>query len=196
MQLLVSRVVPGLVLGVDYAVSTSIVTEFSPRRNRGRLLSVLAAAWATGYVGAYLTGFCIRGVGPDAWRIMVAASGVPALLILPFRIDVPESPTWLAKRGRGAAALAIYSQQIRTRGDSSRSGCSAGSWALCMVRIAIAPWRKNTLVGCVFHTCQVIPYQVIPYFALGTSAPKVLQALQVKDSLLGGRSTTSCRLGE
>jgi MFS transporter, putative metabolite transport protein len=42
-------------------------------------------------------------------------------------------------------------------------------------------WRKNTLVGCVFYTCQVIPY-----FALGTFSPKVLQALHVKDNFVGG----------
>jgi putative MFS transporter len=67
LQLLVLRVVLGLILGADYVVSKSIVTEFSPRRYRGRLLSVLAAAWAAGYVGAYLMGFAIRDAGPDAW---------------------------------------------------------------------------------------------------------------------------------
>ncbi|WP_208456797.1 MFS transporter [Burkholderia sp. BCC0397] len=51
-QLLVLRLLLGLILGADYVVSKSLVTEFAPRRYRGRLLSVLAAAWAAGYVGA------------------------------------------------------------------------------------------------------------------------------------------------
>lgn len=94
-------------LGFDYVVSKSLVTEFAPRRYRGRLLSVLAAAWAAGYVAAYLVGFAIRDIGPDAWRLMLALSGVPALLILPLRLGVPESPIWLMARGRSAEALTI-----------------------------------------------------------------------------------------
>jgi putative MFS transporter len=110
--LLVLRPLLGLILGADYVVSKSLVTEYSPRRYRGRLLSVLAAAWAAGYVGAYLAGFAMRDIGPDAWRIMLAASGVPVLLILPFRLIVPESPMWLMKRGRREEALAIIHRKF------------------------------------------------------------------------------------
>jgi MFS transporter, putative metabolite transport protein len=182
-QLLVLRLVLGLILGADYVVSKSLVTEFSPRRYRGRLLSVLAAAWAAGYVGAYLAGFFMRDIGPDAWRIMLAASGIPALLILPFRLIVPESPMWLMKRGRGDEALAIIRRKfgaeviLPTPPAAVAGQQRQGAWA----ELFSPRWRKNTLVGCVFYTCQVIPY-----FALGTFAPRVLEALQVKDKFVGG----------
>lgn len=180
-QLLVLRLVLGLILGADYVVSKSLVTEYSPRRYRGRLLSVLAAAWAAGYVGAYLAGFAMRDIGPDAWRIMLAASGIPALLILPFRLMVPESPMWLMKRGRGDEALAIVHRKFGPEVMLSTPGASPqqrrGAWS----ELFSPRWRRNTLVGCVFYTCQVIPY-----FALGTFAPKVLEALQVKDKFVGG----------
>ncbi|MGJ0522225.1 MFS transporter [Burkholderia gladioli] len=183
-QLLVLRLLLGLILGADYVVSKSLVTEYAPRRYRGRLLSILAAAWAAGYVGAYLAGFALRDIGPDAWRIMLAASGVPALLILPFRLTVPESPMWLMKRGRGEEALAIvrrkFGPDVTLAAPSpspSLVARRAGAWA----ELFSPRWRRNTWVGCVFYTAQVIPY-----FALGTFAPKVLQALQVKDSFVGG----------
>lgn len=183
-QLLVLRVLLGLILGADYVVSKSLVTEFSPRRYRGRLLSVLAAAWAAGYVGAYLAGFALRGIGPDAWRIMLAASGLPALLILPFRLGVPESPMWLMKRGREREALAIVRERLGAdvtlpapTAPSQPPASRRGAWAA----LFSPRWRRATLVGCVFYTCQVIPY-----FALGTFAPKVLQALHVKDGFVGG----------
>jgi MFS transporter, putative metabolite transport protein len=180
-QLLVLRIVLGLILGADYVVSKSLVTEYSPRRYRGRLLSVLAAAWAAGYVGAYLAGFAMRGIGPDAWRIMLAASGVPALLILPFRLVVPESPMWLMKRGRGDEALAIvrrkFGPEVVLSAPTAVPLQRRGAWS----ELFSPRWRRNTFVGCVFYTCQVIPY-----FALGTFAPKVLEALQVKDKFVGG----------
>lgn len=180
-QLLVLRLVLGLILGADYVVSKSLVTEYSPRRYRGRLLSLLAAAWAAGYVGAYLVGFGMRDIGPDAWRLMLVASGVPALLILPFRMIVPESPMWLMKRGRGDDALAIVRRKFGPEVTLATSAYvpqqQKGAWS----QLFSPRWRKNTLVGCVFYTCQVIPY-----FALGTFAPKVLEALHVKDKFTGG----------
>ena len=180
-QLLVLRLLLGFILGADYVVSKSLVTEYSPRRYRGRLLSVLAAAWAAGYVGAYLAGFAMRDIGPDAWRLMLAASGVPALLILPFRLIVPESPMWLMKRGRGDEALAIvrrrFGPDVTLSTTTGAPQQQKGAWS----QLFSPRWRKNTLVGCVFYTCQVIPY-----FALGTFAPKVLEALHVKDKFVGG----------
>ena len=180
-QLLVLRIILGLILGADYVVSKSLVTEYSPRRYRGRLLSVLAAAWAAGYVGAYLAGFAMRDIGPDAWRLMLVASGVPALLILPFRLIVPESPLWLMKRGRSDEALAIihrkFGPEVVLAASTGTQPQHRGAWS----QLFSPRWRKNTWVGCVFYTCQVIPY-----FALGTFAPKVLEALHVKDKFVGG----------
>ncbi|MBK5009837.1 MFS transporter [Pseudomonas sp. S60] len=179
-QLLVLRLLLGLVLGFDYVVSKSLVTEFAPRRYRGRLLSVLAAAWAAGYVAAYLVGFAIRDIGPDAWRLMLALSGVPALLILPLRLGVPESPIWLMARGRSQEALAIvhakFGPHVSLPAASPSQQTRGGFRELMSKR-----WRRNTLVGCVFYTCQVIPF-----FALGTFSPRVLEALNVQDKFVGG----------
>ncbi|MCS3419968.1 MULTISPECIES: MFS transporter [unclassified Pseudomonas] len=182
-QLLALRLLLGLVLGFDYVVSKSLVTEFAPRRYRGRLLSVLAAAWAAGYVAAYLAGFAVRDIGPDAWRVMLALSGIPALLILPLRLGVPESPIWLMARGRNEEASAVvrskFGPHVYLPAPAAQASAQKprGSWS----ELLSPRWRKNTLVGCVFYTCQVIPF-----FALGTFAPKVLEALNVQDKFVGG----------
>lgn len=180
-QLLVLRLLLGLVLGFDYVVSKSLVTEFAPRRYRGRLLSVLAAAWAAGYVAAYLVGFAIRDIGPDAWRLMLAVSGIPALLILPLRMGVPESPIWLMARGRTEEAQEIvrrkFGPDVYLPQPVSTQANKRGSFS----ELFSPRWRKNTIVGCVFYTCQVIPF-----FALGTFSPRVLEALNVQDKFVGG----------
>lgn len=180
-QLLVLRLLLGLVLGFDYVVSKSLVTEFAPRRYRGRLLSVLAAAWAAGYVAAYLVGFAIRDIGPDAWRLMLALSGVPALLILPLRMGVPESPIWLMARGRSAEALAIVHAKFGPHVTLPAAPPATTKKRGSITELLSKRWRRNTLVGCVFYTCQVIPF-----FALGTFSPRVLEALNVQDKFVGG----------
>ena len=53
----------------------------------------------------------------------------------------------------------------------------AGRWA----QLVSPRWRRRTIVACTFFTCQVIPY-----FAVGTFVTRVLEALEVGDSFVGG----------
>ena len=112
---------------------------------------------------------------------MLAVSGIPALLILPLRMGVPESPIWLMARGRKEEALAIirdkFGPNVYLPVPSATPKKTEGAWA----ELFSKRWRKNTIVGCVFYTCQVIPF-----FALGTFAPRVLEALNVQDKFVGG----------
>ena len=98
-QLLALRLVIGVLLGTDYVVSKALLTEFTPRAFRGRIMSTLSVAWAGGYTCAYFVGYALADAGFDAWRWMLVASAVPCLLILPLRLTLPESPLWLAGRG-------------------------------------------------------------------------------------------------
>nr|WP_286980722.1 MFS transporter [Corynebacterium sp. UBA5992] len=106
-HLLVTRLLIGLVLGADYVVSKTLVTEHAPRHFRGRLLSFLAVAWAAGYVFAYLVGFALHNIGDYAWRYMLIASAIPELIVFAFRVGSPESPLWLMRRGLTDRARAI-----------------------------------------------------------------------------------------
>jgi putative MFS transporter len=79
-------------LGTDYVVSKALLTEFTPRRFRGRILGLLSVAWASGYACAYFVGFALSKSGPDAWRWMLVSSAIPCLSVLPIRVAIPESP--------------------------------------------------------------------------------------------------------
>lgn len=179
-HLLVLRLMLGFILGADYVVSKSLVTELSPMRHRGRLLSLMAIAWAAGYTAAYLAGFVIRDTGPDAWRHMLALSAVPALCIFALRLGIPESPLWLVKKGRAEEARRIITQKlgldVALPAVISEQRKKGGEWAELFSR----KWRARTAVGGIFYVCQVIPY-----FALGTFLPKILESLHVSDKFTG-----------
>ncbi len=98
-QLLALRVGVGFLLGTDYVVSKALLTEFTPRRARGRSLGLLSVAWSGGYACAYFVGVALSGSGPRAWSWMLLTSAIPALLVLPLRLTLPESPLWLANHG-------------------------------------------------------------------------------------------------
>jgi putative MFS transporter len=179
-HLLVLRLMLGFVLGADYVVSKSLVTELSPMKYRGRLLSLMAIAWAAGYTAAYLAGFLIRDMGPDSWRYMLAFSAVPALCIFILRLGIPESPLWLVKKGRDEEAKQIILQKLGPNVAlpvaASTQRRKGGEWA----ELFSQKWRKRTAVGGIFYVCQVIPY-----FALGTFLPKILESLGVGDKYTG-----------
>jgi putative MFS transporter len=175
------RLAIGFLLGTDYVVSKALLAEFIPVASRARIMSTLSIAWAGGYACAYFIGYLLKDFGPDAWRWMLAFSALPALLILPLRLTLPESPVWLVARGRSKAAADVVRDRIGADVaiplPPSAPPASRGQWA----QLLSSRWRIPTLVAAVFFTCQVIPY-----FALGTFVNRVLDALRVGDSFVGG----------
>jgi MFS transporter, putative metabolite transport protein len=179
--LLVLRLMIGFLLGTDYVVSKALLTEFTPRRFRGRIVGSLSVAWAGGYACAYFVGFVLSDSGPEAWRWMLLTSAIPCLLVLPLRVAMPESPLWLTNRGRGDIAAAIVRDKLGAHvappPNTLSAPTSEGRWR----QLFSAAWRVRTLVACAFFTCQVIPY-----FAVGTFVSQVMSALNLRSGYLGG----------
>lgn len=188
-QLLALRLVMGLVLGTDYVVSKALLVEYAPRRLRGSMLSLLSIAWCVGYTCAFFVGHFLVNAGEDAWRWILAASAVPALLVLPLRATVPESPRWLVARGRSSEARRIVREWIGEHVELSHAPSSSGGVPRQFQSLFSVRWRRRTLVACIFYTCQVIPF-----FALGTFIPKIMFALDVRDGYAGGLVYNLCLL--
>ena len=180
MELLLLRLAIGFVLGTDYVVSKALLTEFAPRRLRGRVLGFLSIAWAGGYACAYVVGFALGDAGPNSWRWMLLTGTLPCLLVLPLRLGMPESPRWLTGHGRVADAAAVVRQFLGSEVAPPAQAPPAprgGRWR----QLLSARWRRRTGVACAFFTCQVIPY-----FALGTFVSQVMSAMNVTSGYVGG----------
>jgi putative MFS transporter len=180
-QLLALRLCIGFLLGTDYVVSKALLTEFTPRRSRGPILSLLSVAWAAGYSIAYFVGFALTARGPDSWRWMLLASAAPCLLILPIRVTLPESPMWLAGHGHAEGAAQVVRRKIGSGvmppAKVPPTARGQGRWR----QLLSARWRRRTLVACAFFTCLVIPY-----FAVGTFVAYVISALNARGGYVGG----------
>ncbi|MGW8483727.1 MFS transporter [Microbacterium sp. NPDC055903] len=102
--LLVLRFFVGLGLGAELPVASTYVSEFAPSRIRGRLIVILEAFWAIGWTASALIGFFVIPASEDGWRWAFALGAIPAAYALIVRWGLPESPRWLAGRGRIAEA--------------------------------------------------------------------------------------------
>jgi MFS transporter, putative metabolite transport protein len=179
--LLALRLAIGFLLGTDYVVSKALLTEFTPRRLRGRVLGFLSIAWAGGYASAYLVGFALGGSDPHMWRWMLITSAIPCLIVLPLRLTLPESPLWLASHGHAGEAARVVHERLGAEVDAPAPAAPAsmphGRWH----RLLSPRWRRRTGVACAFFTCQVIPY-----FAVGTFVSQVMTAMRLENGYMGG----------
>ncbi|ACV07122.1 MFS transporter [Kytococcus sedentarius] len=100
--LLAFRFLVGLGLGAELPVASTLVSELSPTRIRGRMVVALESFWAVGWILAAAIGYFVV---PDfGWRWALALGVVPALYAAVIRWGLPESPLWLASQGRSAEA--------------------------------------------------------------------------------------------
>lgn len=102
--LLVFRFIVGLGLGAELPVASTLVSEFAPAKIRGRLVVILEAFWAVGWLAAALIGYFVVAPSEDGWRWGLALGALPALYAIVVRRTLPESVRFLQRQGREAEA--------------------------------------------------------------------------------------------
>lgn len=105
--LIVFRFIAGLGLGSELPIASTLVSEFAPSRIRGRVVVILEAFWAVGWLVAALIGYFVVPVSDNGWRWALAIGAVPALYAVIVRWGLPESVRFLEAKGRHAEAEQI-----------------------------------------------------------------------------------------
>ncbi|MFB4314093.1 sugar porter family MFS transporter [Actinomadura sp. 21ATH] len=115
--LILGRLLLGLAVGASSATVPPYLSEISPTRIRGRVLTLNQLMITVGILVAYLVNLVFAGGGD--WRGMIAVGAVPALVIVVSALWVlPESPQWLLARGEhGRARDLIASVSDRDTAD-------------------------------------------------------------------------------
>jgi MFS transporter, putative metabolite:H+ symporter len=103
------RFLAGIGLGGMLVVDPSMLAEYLPPQKRGRYLVLLDFFWPVGLLAATgLSWLFLEQVGGDwAWRYLFLAAAFPAFLAFAARLALPESPYWLARRGRTDEAAGV-----------------------------------------------------------------------------------------
>jgi SP family arabinose:H+ symporter-like MFS transporter len=112
-QFLTARFVSGLGIGASSMICPVYIAEIAPERWRGRLGTLFQLGIVTGIFLTLFVNKLVQGMGDDAWNIaygwrwMLGMEVVPATIFIALLFTVPESPRWLAQKGREAEARAI-----------------------------------------------------------------------------------------
>ena len=95
----------GMGLGGELPVVATLIAEWVPARQRGRLLALLSSFWSYGWILAALMGFLI--IPSFGWQAAFLVGALPALYVLVLRRGVPESPRYLMTTGRRKEAIEV-----------------------------------------------------------------------------------------
>ncbi|HBL15210.1 MAG: MFS transporter [Elusimicrobia bacterium GWA2_69_24] len=104
-SILVMRFFVGFGLGGELPVASTLVSEFSPKAHRGKLVVILESFWAFGWALAAIVAYLL--IPRFGWRIAFLLGSLPVLYVLYLRRAVPESPRFLESQGRWEEAVAV-----------------------------------------------------------------------------------------
>lgn len=121
---LTARFVGGIAIGLASGLSPMYIAEVAPGTIRGRLVSLNQLTIVLGILGAQIVNYLIAEPmpagttvpAPDSWNVlwgwrwMFWSAAFPAALFLILALFIPESPRWLAMRGRKDTATAILAR--------------------------------------------------------------------------------------
>ncbi|MBN9759499.1 MULTISPECIES: MFS transporter [unclassified Pseudonocardia] len=96
------RFVQGLGIGGEVPVAAAYIGELARAHGRGRFVLLYELVFPAGTLfAALLATWMVPSLG---WRSVYLVGAIPVVMLILIRRNVPESPRWLAARGRYAEA--------------------------------------------------------------------------------------------
>ena len=108
--LVIFRVLTGLAIGASTVLAPVYMTEIAPPRWRGAMVGMFQFNITFGILVAYLSNYLIGtlNLGADEWRWKFSIAFWPGAVLFAMLFTIPNSPRWLALKGRRAEAREIF----------------------------------------------------------------------------------------
>ena len=183
------RIAGGCAIGLASGISPMYIAEISPAHLRGRMVSLNQLAIVFGILFAQIVNWMIaRPVPPGftdqqilkswngqwGWRWMFAVTAIPSACFLITSFLVPESPRWLAAKGRMQQAFGVLERlggrayAERVTGDLSAEAqgpvqrfrfadlFSGGMGKVLFLGVALAVLQQWSGINVIFNYAQEI----------------------------------------
>ena len=99
------RFFQGVGTGGEVPVASAYINEFIGAEKRGRFFLLYEVIFPIGLMFAGMAGYFLVPI--YGWKAMFIVGLIPSVLTIPLRWFMPESPRWLASKGRVAEANAV-----------------------------------------------------------------------------------------
>lgn len=174
-QFLAARIISGLGIGASSMICPVYIAEIAPEKWRGRLGTLFQLGIVSGIFLTLFINKVIQGMGDEVWntaygwRWMLGMEVVPAIAFMALLFAVPESPRWLAQKGRDDEA-----REILTKVDGAEHAAremtaireAASHEAGRFSELFSGPFRKPLLIAVVLMACsQFCGINAIMYYS-------------------------------
>jgi MFS transporter, putative metabolite:H+ symporter len=163
------RFMAGLGIGVELVTIGTYISELVPKHIRGR---AFACEQAVGFMAVPVVAFLSyllvpnKPLGLDGWRWVVIIGAHGALFVWFIRRALPESPRWLAQKGRLAEADRVMSKLEETvaREFGRALPVPAATYpqpvttAPTFFDMWRAPYGKRAAMMIIFNVCQTVGF--------------------------------------
>lgn len=173
------RFIGGIGMGMVFPIPYAMAAELMPGRLRGSTTSLLDAFLSVGYLVTPLVAFLVipQTLAGAGWRWLFLIGGIPALYVPVMLRWLPESPRWLATRGRTdeadriVSAMETAAERRGARLPEIQSGVrpSIGAGSSSVGTLFRGGYRRRTLMMWTAFSCLLFVF-----YAVQTYMPTVL----------------------
>jgi MFS transporter, PHS family, inorganic phosphate transporter len=196
--LLICRAILGIGIGGDYPVSATIMSEYSGKQSRGKMVGLVFAMQGAGLlVGPLLaSGLLASGLADDTvWRVLLAFGALPGLAVFYLRRQIHETPRFALAGGAAEEAEAAIKAATSGGGTSPSDGAGgapppapAGQLAARTPQGALDGFRvlarHRRMLGWLIGCAGAWALLDFCYYGNTISTPEILALLNPAASLL------------
>jgi SP family arabinose:H+ symporter-like MFS transporter len=188
-SLIAARLLSGCGVGAVFVTAPMYIAELAPAQSRGRMVSFNQFFIVLGISAAFFSNYFILELGHSGaewvrvldlqgagWRWMLGIGAVPALIYFIVLLAVPESPRWLAMKGKIAQALVVLKRVSGERAEAELAVVTASIEAEVVRERAsfFALWRQLKRVVAIGLVVGIVQ-QVTGINAVLAYAPGIFQ---------------------
>jgi MFS family permease len=155
---IIFRFITALGVGGEYSAVTSAIAEFTPARNRGRSNGLVMSFWAVGGILASVVSILVISTLGLTWRYTLLFGVISAAYGLLARRLIPESPRWLASRGRHADADKVVTSITGVSSPVGYVDTAGGSTGRSRLRELWSNYRGRLFFGMALDFSEAAGY--------------------------------------
>ncbi|HLI00380.1 MAG TPA: MFS transporter [Acidimicrobiales bacterium] len=185
--LIVFRIILGIGIGGDYPVSATIMSEYSGKGSRGRMVGLVFAMQGAGLVIGPLIAALLLSTGMShnlIWRILLGIGAIPGLAVFYLRRQIHETPRFAMAGGateEAEAAVKAATGEVAMSGPAKESEARHQQNALEGYLLFI---RNPTMGKWLLGTALCWMVFDFAYYGNSISSPAVLSLVSPNATLL------------
>jgi PHS family inorganic phosphate transporter-like MFS transporter len=180
--------------GGDYPVSAVLMSEYSNRMDRGRLVGMVFSTQALGLVVGPIVAMTLLASGvshPLTWRLLLGAGALPAAAVIYLRSKMPESPRYVAQVDGEVARAALVLNETDLHGMNSSALLDLEATASLHARVHVLDmFRRWKLLSLVIGTAGSWFLFDYAYYGNTLSLPVILKAVDPHATLIAKLALT------